>query len=337
VQILATLHVTARRALITGVTGQDGLFLAELLLDKGYEVFGLVRPESLRTERLAIEVPGVRAVPGDLRDMSSLVRALEHSAPDEVYNLAATSFVGSSWELAELNAETTAMGALRMLEALRLYTDDDMAQVRYYQASSSEVFGSPDESPQTEITRFHPRSPYGVAKVFAHNITVNYRESYGAYSACGILYNHESERRGHEFVTRKITSSVARIKLGLQDHVELGTLDSTRDWGYAGDYVEAMWRILQQEQASDFVIATGISHSIRDLLTTAFGCVGVEDWTPFVRHDKALLRPADGTALVGDAGKAASVLGWRPSVTFPELVARMVEHDLRLEHDQQVH
>ena len=315
-------------ALITGVTGQDGLFLSELLLDKGYDVYGLARAESPRLDRLRREVPGVRVLAGDLCDLPSLVHALEAAQPDEVYNLAATSFVGLSWQLAELNAETTAMGALRMLEALRMHTRGEMASVRYYQASTSEVFGTPRETPQTEDTPFHPRSPYGAAKAFAHNITVNYRESYGAFAACGILYNHESERRGHEFVTRKVTSGVARIARGLQEHIELGSLDSTRDWGYAGDYVHAMWLMLQQPEPDDFVVATGVSHSIRTLLTTAFACIGVDDWAPYVRHDPSLLRPSDGTALVGDASKAAARLGWKPTVTFQELVERMVRHDL---------
>ena len=322
------------RALITGVTGQDGLFLSELLLRKGYDVYGLARAESQRLTRLRREVPGVKLVFGDLCDVSSLVQALEQSSPDEVYNLAATSFVGLSWQLAELNAETTAIGALRLLEALRLHTKGDLASVRYYQASTSEVFGKPRETPQTEDTPFHPRSPYGVAKAFAHNMTVNYRESYDAFAACGILYNHESERRGHEFVTRKITSGVARISLGLQSHLELGSLDSTRDWGYAGDYVEAMWLMLQQDEPGDFVIATGKSHSIRDLLTAAFSHVGIDEWSSYVRHDAAMLRPSDGTSLVGDASKAASVLGWRPTMTFDELVLRMVENDVALESRQ---
>ncbi len=322
-------------ALITGVTGQDGLFLSELLLDKGYDVYGLARAESPRLERVRREAPGVQVVFGDLCDLPSLVRALDLARPDEVYNLAATSFVGLSWQLAELNAETTAMGALRMLEALRMHTGDDLASVRYYQASTSEVFGTPRESPQTEDTSFHPRSPYGVAKAFAHNMTVNYRESYGAFACCGILFNHESTRRGHEFVTRKVTSAVARISLGLQDHLELGSLDSTRDWGFAGDYVRAMWLMLQQPSPEDFVIATGISHSIRDLLTTAFACIGVDDWSGLVRHDPSLLRPSDGTALVGDASKAAALLGWKPTVVFADLVARMVKHDRLIESARQ--
>jgi GDPmannose 4,6-dehydratase len=316
------------RALITGVTGQDGLFLSELLLAKGYDVFGLARSESMRLARLEAEAPGVRIIYGDLCDMPSLLGALDESRPDEIYNLAATSFVGHSWKLAELNAETTAMGALRMLEALRISTKGKTDSVRYYQASTSEVFGKPQTSPQTEDTAFHPRSPYGVAKAFAHNMTVNYRESYGTFACCGILYNHESERRGHEFVTRKITSSVARISLGLQDHVQLGSLDSTRDWGYAGDYVEAMWLMLQQDTPEDFVIATGKSHSIRDLLTMAFACIGVEDWQPYVKHDASLLRPSDGTMLLGEPSKAEALLGWKAKLSLEEIVERMVKHDL---------
>ena len=317
------------RALITGITGQDGLFLSELLLEKGYEVYGLARAESQRLDRLRREVPAATVVHGDLGDIASLVRALDASQPDEVYNLAATSFVGLSWQLAELNAETTAMGALRMLEAMRIHTHGDLSSVRYYQASTSEVFGAPKEVPQTENTPFHPRSPYGVAKAFAHNMTVTYRESYGAFACCGILFNHESPRRGHEFVTRKITSAVARISLGLQTHVELGSLDSTRDWGYAGDYVEAMWLMLQQPHPEDYVIATGISRSIRDLLTQAFSSVGIEDWTPYVRHDTSMLRPSDGTALVGDASKAQERLSWRPTLPFADLIDQMVQHDLQ--------
>ena len=319
------------RALITGITGQDGYFLAELLVRKGYEVYGLARPESQRLSRFKREIPEVKVVYGDLCDVSSLLQALEVSQPNEVYNRAATSFVGLSWQLAELNAETTALGALRLLEALRSHTKGDLASIRYYQASSSEVFGRPRETPQNEETPFHPRSPYGVAKAFAHNITVNYRESYGAFAACGILYNHESERRGHEFVTRKITSAVARISLGLQDYVELGSLDSSRDWGYAGDYVQAMWQMLQLDEPDDFVIATGKAHSIRDLLTAAFSHVDIDDWHPFVRHDEAMMRPSDGTSLVGDASKAESLLHWRPTVSFEELIARMVKHDLKAE------
>lgn len=320
-----------RRALVTGVAGQDGLFLSRLLVEQGYEVFGLVRPDSEHAGRLLAEVPEVRPLVGDLRDMSSLVQALRRAEPHEVYNLAATSFAGISWELAELNAEVTAMGAFRLLEALRLHTGDDIAAIRYYQASTSEIFGRADESPQDEWTALRPRSPYGVAKVFAHQMTVNYRENYGAFACCGILYNHESERRAHHFVTRKITSSVARITLGLQDSVELGTLEATRDWGYAGDYVRAMWLMLQQDEPGDYVVATGVSHSIRDLLSCAFRCVGIDDWTPYVRHDPALVRSADNAPLVGDAGKAREVLGWEPTVSFEDLVARMVQHDLRVE------
>lgn len=319
------------RALITGITGQDGHYLSEFLIGKGYEVYGLARPESQRLPRLRHELPYVKLLYGDLCDVSSLLKALEVSKPREVYNLAATSSVGLSWQLAELNAETTALGALRLLEALRIYTNGDLTSARYYQASSSEVFGRPRETPQNEDTPFHPRSPYGVAKAFAHNITVNYRESYGAFAVCGILYNHESTRRGHEFVTRKITSAAARISLGLQDYLELGSLDSTRDWGYAGDYVQAMWQMLQLDGPQDFVIATGQAHSIRDVLTAAFSYVNIQDWRPFVRFDPSMIRPSDGTSLVGDASKAESVLNWKPTVTFQQLIAMMMNHDLAFE------
>lgn len=320
-----------KSALITGVTGQDGLYLSELLLAKGYDVFGLVRPDGDQGLRLQRDVAGVRPVPGDLRDMASLVRSLEASQPDEVYNLAATSFAGLSWQFAELNAEVSALGTLRVLEALRTFTGGDLKGVRFYQASTSEIFGNAQESPQNESTPFYPRSPYGVAKVFAHNMTVNYRDGYGAFACCGILYNHESERRAHHFVTRKITSSVARISLGLQNRIELGGLDSTRDWGYAGDYVRAMWQMLQQPEPDDFVIATGVSHSIRDLLSTAFAVVDIVDWEPYVVQDPGLVRSDDGKPLVGDATRAATVLGWAPEVGFRQLVERMVHHDLRVE------
>ena len=267
-----------RRALITGITGQDGLYLGELLTSKGYEVFGLVRgqsnPKVATVERI---IPGVQLLEGDLTDLSSLISAVEISQPDEVYNLGAISFVGLSWKQAELTGETTGMGVLRILEALRITAGSDVSRMRFYQASSSEMFGKVRETPQRESTPFHPRSPYGVAKCFGHYLTVNYRESYGMFACSGMLFNHESPRRGIEFVTRKVTRGVARIALGLQDSITLGNLESRRDWGFAGDYVEAMWRMLQQDSPEDYVVATGETHSIRELLEAAFVWVGIDD------------------------------------------------------------
>ncbi|WP_244930141.1 GDP-mannose 4,6-dehydratase [Nocardioides sp. W7] len=316
-------------ALITGITGQDGLYLAELLLSKGYAVHGLVRgqnnPKGWLVEK---HLPEVQLHHGDLTDMSSLLRALRESDPDEVYNLGAVSFVAYSWENAHLTTDVTAKGVLNLLEALRLHTGDRPDHVRFYQASSSEMFGKVQESPQHERTLLWPRSPYGVSKVFGHHMTINYRESYGMHASSGILFNHESPRRGPEFVTRKISQAVARIHLGLQDDVVLGNLDAERDWGFAGDYVEAMWLMLQQPTADDYVVATGETHSIRDFLDVAFAHVGIEDWTPYVRQDARFMRPAEVDTLVGDASKAREVLGWKPKVSFPELVAMMVEADL---------
>jgi GDPmannose 4,6-dehydratase len=260
--------------------------------------------------------------------MSSLIRALRDSDPDEVYNLGAVSFVAYSWENAHLTTDVTAKGVLNLLEALRLHTRDDVSRVRFYQASSSEMFGKVQESPQHERTLLWPRSPYGVAKVFGHHMTINYRESYGMHASSGILFNHESPRRGPEFVTRKVSRAVARIKLGLQDELVLGNLDAQRDWGFAGDYVEAMWLMLQQPVGDDFVIATGETHSIRDLLDAAFRHVGVDDWARYVRQDKEFMRPAEVDRLIGDASKAREVLGWKPRVSFPDLVALMVDADL---------
>ena len=316
-------------ALITGITGQDGLYLAELLLAKGYEVYGLIRGQNNpKYELVERTVPGVHLVTGDLTDLSSLLRALNVSQPDEVYNLGAVSFVAYSWENAHLTTDVTAKGVLNMLEAVRLYAGDDPARVRFYQASSSEMFGKVQESPQHERTLLWPRSPYGVSKVFGHHMTINYRESYGMHASSGILFNHESPLRGPEFVTRKVSRAAARISLGLQDELVMGNLDARRDWGFAGDYVEAMWLMLQQEQADDYVVATGETHSVRDLLDVAFRQVGIEDWAPLVRQDPAYMRPAEVDALVGDAGKAHRVLGWKPRVGFEELVAMMVEADL---------
>ncbi len=316
-------------ALITGITGQDGLYLAELLLEKGYDVHGVIRGQNNpRREIVSMVVPDVTLHTGDLTDMSSLIRALRDAEPDEVYNLGAVSFVAYSWANAALTTDVTGKGVLTLLEAIRLHTGDDPSAVRFYQASSSEMFGKVQEVPQNERTLLWPRSPYGVSKVFGHYMTINYRESYGMHASSGILFNHESPRRGPEFVTRKISRAVARIHLGMQDDLVLGNLDAERDWGFAGDYVEAMWLMLQQDQADDYVIATGVTHSIRDFVTAAFGHIGVEDWQRHVRQSEEFMRPAEVDQLIGDAGKAREVLGWKPKVGFEELVAMMVEADL---------
>jgi len=320
------------RALITGITGQDGLYLSELLLSKGYEVFGLIRGQSNpKLDLVRQTVPDVHIITGDLTDMSSLIRALNVSRPDEVYNLGAISFVAYSRENAHVTTDVTGKGVLNILEAIRLYAGDNAPNVRFYQASSSEMFGKAQEVPQRETTLLWPRSPYGVAKVFGHYMTINYRESYGMHASSGILFNHESPRRGPEFVTRKVSQAVARISLGLQDSILMGNLDAKRDWGFAGDYVEAMWCMLQQETADDYVVATGKSHSIRDLLDIAFARVGIEDWTRLVEQDKRYMRPADVEQLIGDPAKARQVLGWEPKVGFEELVQMMVDNDL---HEQ---
>jgi GDPmannose 4,6-dehydratase len=270
----------------------------------------------------------VHLLDGDLRDLPSLIRAMETARPDEVYNLGAMSFVGLSWRQAEVTSEITGLGVLRILEAIRIYTRNDMSRIRFYQASSSEMFGKVREVPQNENTAFHPRSPYGAAKAFGHYITVNFRESYGAHACSGILFNHESPRRGHEFVTRKVTRGAARIALGLHQQLPLGNLESRRDWGFAGDYVEAMWLMLQEEQPDDYVIATGETHSIRDLLDIAFNRVGITDWTRYVVQDTRLFRPADVDFLVGDSARARTRLGWKPRVDFRTLVEMMVDADL---------
>ena len=320
------------RALITGITGQDGQHLASLLHDKGYEVFGLVKGQNNpRIAGVLEEFPFIEPVSGDLADLSSLVKAIEVSHPDEVYNLAAISFVAYSFNNAELTGDISGLGVLRMLDAVRMVGGSENNPIRFYQASTSEMFGEVRETPQTEMTPFHPRSPYGCAKVFAHYITMNYRESYDMFACSGILFNHEGPRRGHEFVTRKITNAVARIKLGLQNEIVLGNLDSKRDWGYAGDYVRAMWLMLQRDTPEDFVIATGETHSIREFLDLAFAEVGIDDWTPYVRQDPKFLRPAEVDLLIGDASKAKEKLGWEPEVSFPQLVKMMVEHDLAVE------
>lgn len=320
------------RALITGITGQDGQHLAEFLHTKGYEIYGLVKGQNNpKVAALLAEFPFIKVVHGDLTDFSSLVAALRQVEPDEVYNLGAISFVAMSFTQAELTSNVTGLGVLRMLEAIRLVGGEKKNPIRMYQASSSEMYGKVREIPQTEMTAFHPRSPYGVAKVFGHHMTVNYRESYSLFACSGILFNHEGPRRGYEFVTRKISSSVARIKLGLQDKLLLGNLAAKRDWGYAGDYVKAMWLMLQQPIADDFVIATGETHEITEFLELAFQCAGLGDWRNFVGQDAQYFRPAEVDLLVGDASKAERQLGWKREVDFPALVEMMVRHDLDVE------
>jgi GDPmannose 4,6-dehydratase len=317
------------RALITGITGQDGLYLSEQLLAKGYEVYGLIRGQNNpKFDLVRQTVPEVKLVTGDLTDLSSLLRALNVSQPDEVYNLGAISFVAYSWENAHVTTDVTGKGVLNILEAVRLHAGTNLDKVRFYQASSSEMFGKVQEVPQRESTLLWPRSPYGVAKVFGHYMTINYRESYGMHASSGILFNHESPRRGPEFVTRKVSQAVARIELGLQKTITMGNLDAKRDWGFAGDYVDAMWRMLQQDEADDYVIATGVSHSIRELLDVAFRRIGIDDWEPLVLQDERYMRPAEVEMLIGDAGKARERLGWIPRVDFEELVQMMVDNDL---------
>jgi GDPmannose 4,6-dehydratase len=319
-------------AFITGITGQDGQHLAEFLNTQGYDVFGMVKGQNNpRMEALLDEMPFIEPVSGDLADLPSLVAALEFVQPDEVYNLGAISFVALSFTQPELTANVTGTGVLRMLEAIRMVGGTQNNPIRFYQASSSEMFGKVRETPQTEQTPFHPRSPYGCAKVFGHDITINYRESYGLYACSGILFNHEGPRRGLEFVTRKVTNAVARISLGLQHELVMGTLDAKRDWGYAGDYVKAMWMMLQQDEPGDFVIATGQTHSVRDLVVRAFAEVGIDDWESHVRYDPKFMRPAEVDLLIGDPTKAREQLGWQPEVDFPALISMMVKHDLALE------
>ena len=311
-------------ALITGITGQDGSYLAEFLLEKGYRVVGMVRRASTENfERIAHLRDRVDLRQADLLDQLSLIDLLRAVEPDEIYNLAAQSFVPTSWQQPVLTAEFDAVGVTRLLEAVRLVASG----ARFYQASSSEMFGQVRETPQRETTPFYPRSPYGVAKVYGHFITVNYRESYNIYTCSGILFNHESPRRGREFVTRKVSDGAARVKLGLGRELRLGNLEARRDWGFAGDYVDAMWRMLQQARADDYVVATGESHTVRELVEIAFGTLGL-DWRQHVREDPALLRPAEVERLVGDASKARRVLGWAPRVSFRELVEMMVRADL---------
>lgn len=314
-----------KRALITGVTGQDGSYLAELLLDKGYEVHGIVRRSSTESfERIEHLAGKIHLHQADLLDQLSIIDVMKESDPHEVYNLAAQSFVPTSWKQPVLTGEFTAIGVTRVLEAIRLLGRD---RIRFYQASSSEMFGKVQEVPQKEDTPFYPRSPYGVAKVYGHWITVNYRESYNMYCCSGILFNHESERRGREFVTRKVTDGVARIKLGLATELRLGNLDSKRDWGFAGDYVRAMWLMLQQDQPDDYVVATGETHTVRRLVELAFAAVGL-DWQKYVKIDPSLVRPAEVDLLIGDPTKAKRKLGWSPDVSFAQLVERMVKADL---------
>jgi GDPmannose 4,6-dehydratase len=314
----------AKRALITGITGQDGSYLAELLLEKGYEVYGMIRrlsaPNHWRIQHLADRIT---LKPADLLDQLSMIKLIEDVRPHELYNLAAMSFVPASWDQPMLTGEFNAQGVTRILDAVRRVDPS----IRFYQASSSEMFGKVREVPQSELTPFYPRSPYGVSKVFAHYITVNYRESYNLFAVSGMLFNHESPRRGLEFVTRKVTDGVARIKLGLTDTLPMGNLDAERDWGYAKDYVHAMWLMLQQERADDYVIATGVSHSVRSLIEIAFGHAGL-DWRRHVTLDPSLIRPAEVDQLLGDSTKARTQLGWTPSVTFKQLVEMMVEADM---------
>ena len=323
------------RALITGITGQDGQYLSEFLHEQGYEVFGLVAGQANpRGDMIQESLPYVELVGGDLQDLPSLIAAVEYTQPDEVYNLGAISFVALSFRQPELTANVTGVGVLRMLDAIRVVGGTQDNPIKFYQASSSEMFGRVRESPQNEMTPFHPRSPYGVAKVFGHHTTVNYREAYDLYAVSGILFNHESRRRGLEFVTRKVTNGVARIKLGLQGEIALGNLDSKRDWGFAGDYVRAMWLMLQQPEPDDYVIGSGVTHSVREMVELAFRCAGIEDWQRFVRTDERFLRPADVEELVADPSKARRVLGWEPRVNFEQLIAEMIDADLASETEK---
>jgi GDPmannose 4,6-dehydratase len=320
-----------KTALITGITGQDGYHLTEHLLGLGYRIFGLSNGQrEAAGEKFLLEFPTVTLIKGDLTDLSSLAHALEIAQPDEIYNLGAISFVGMSFKQPEMTANVTGLGTLRLLDAIRLIGMSE--NVKMYQASSSEMFGKVRETPQTEDTPFHPRSPYGVAKTFAHYSCVNYREAYGQFVSCGILFNHEGERRGYEFVTRKISSTVARIKLGLADELKLGTLSPQRDWGYAGDYVKAMHLMLQSERADDYVIATGETHSVGEFVDLAFDLVGIRDGKDrYVKIDQEFVRPAEVDLLIGDSSKARRELGWKPDIGFSKLVEKMVENDLRIE------
>jgi len=331
--------MTKKSALITGITGQDGYHLAELLNKKGYDVYGIIRgQQNPRKQRVEQEQPFVKLIEADLLDPSSLSRAIDTSKPNEVYNLGAISHVGYSFKTPQLVADITGKGVLNMLEAIRLSGAEK--SIRFYQASTSEMFGGLDYNRPgkgyDEDALFHPRSPYGVAKLYGHWITKNYREAYGMHASCGILFNHEGERRGLEFVTRKISNAVARIHLGKQDHIELGNLDSKRDWGYAGDYVEGMYLMLQQDKPDDYVLATGETHSIEEFLEVAFKEVGIEDWKPYVKQNPAFMRPSEVDILLGNPAKAEKVLGWKRKVDFPGLVKLMVQYDMGLESDYQL-
>jgi len=313
-----------KRALITGISGQDGSYLAELLLEQGYEVVGMVRRSSVdRFDRISHLIDSVRLIQGDLLDIHSLVSVVREVRPTEVYNLAAQSFVPTSWSQPILTAEFTALGVTRLLEAIRLVDPE----IRFYQASSSEMFGKVRETPQTELTPFYPRSPYGVAKAYGHYITVNYRESYGLFAVSGILFNHESPRRGLEFVTRKVTDGVAKIKCGVANELRLGNLDAKRDWGFAGDYVRAMWLMLQQDTPDDYVVATGKTWTVQQLVECAFAAADL-DWTRFVKIDEQFMRPAEVDLLVGDPSRAEKDLGWKPAVSFEKMIEMMVTHDI---------
>lgn len=315
-----------KRALITGITGQDGSYLADLLLEKGYEVFGMVRRSSMeKFDRIGHIKDRVNIRQADLLDQYSIIRLIEEAQPDEVYNLAAMSFVPTSWNQPVLTAEFTAIGVTRVLEAIRVVNP----KIKFYQASSSEMFGKVKEIPQKETTPFHPRSPYGVAKVYGHYITVNYRESYDIFGVSGILFNHESPRRGIEFVTRKVTYNAAKIKLGLSKELRMGNLNSKRDWGFAGDYVKAMWMMLQQEKPDDYLVATGKTHSVKELVEVAFSCLDM-DYRDFVKIDKSFKRPADVDLLIGDYSKAKEKLGWKPEVNFEDLIKMMVKSDIEV-------
>ena len=316
-----------KRALITGINGMDGSHLADFLLERGYEIYGMERrtsyPNRLNTKHLEGKITFIN---GDLTDQNSLRRCLVKSNPHEVYNLAAQSFVGESWNTPEQTGDVTALGALRMLEAIREYGKD----VKYYQASTSEMFGRMVENPAKETTPFYPRSPYGVAKLYGHWITKNYRESYDMFNVSGILFNHESERRGIEFVTRKITDGVAKIHLGIEDYITLGNLDSRRDWGYSPDYVKSMWMMLQQDKPDDYVIATGEEHTIREFLEIAFKCINIDDWEKYVLQDERYMRPAEVAVLCGDSSKAREVLGWKPETSFEQMIINMITNDIEL-------
>jgi len=324
-----------KKALITGITGMDGSHLADFLLEKGYEVYGLERRSSTKNRINIKHIENkINFIEGDLTDQMSLARCLKAVQPDEIYNLAAQSFVGESWNTPEQTSNVNGLGTLRMLEAIREFSAVNSLlyekSVRFYQASTSEMFGKVQETPQTESTPFYPRSPYGVAKLYGHWITKNYRESYGMFTCCGILFNHESERRGIEFVTRKISDGIAKIHLGLQDHITLGNLDAKRDWGYAPDYVEAMWLMLQQDTSDDYVISTGETHSIRDFLTHAFEHIGIKDWKKYIKQDPRYMRLAEVDLLCGDSTKAYEKLGWKPKTDLVTMIGKMVDNDIKL-------